>query len=345
MAKLSSSGEVNGCRFLGNHADQNGGGVVSFDEDGSFRDCTFRENEADLGGGIYNFGSIQTAFQNCTFVNNAAAGGGAMFQDNVGNALIMRSQFQGNRASGGGGAVFGVYDNSTYADCLFTGNASPYGGVIETVGTILNFSGCTLAGNVASESGGGLYAFDSSDFSISDCILWGNSPDQFAFEDATGTIQYSDIEGGVPDGILDSGANIQIDPKFVRTPNPGADGNWDGVDDDYGDLRLQAGSPCINAGNPAYTLRPGETDLDGHARLLCGQVDMGAYEFGIGNANCDQVIDVFDFGDWNSCVTGPGVAAGGPMPTYSPSCAAFDFDGNLLIDLWDFAQFAKLIGR
>ena len=57
---------------------------------------------------------------------------------------------------------------------------------------------------------------------------------------------------------------------FVRPPDSGPDGAWDGVDDDYGDLRLQGGSPCINAGDPDFTPQPGETDLDGHARVLCG---------------------------------------------------------------------------
>ena len=43
-----------------------------------------------------------------------------------------------------------------------------------------------------------------------------------------------------------------------------------------GNLRLQAGSPCINAGNNAYVTS--STDLDGHARIVGGRVDIGAYE-------------------------------------------------------------------
>src|SRR5262249_34532127 len=41
-------------------------------------------------------------------------------------------------------------------------------------------------------------------------------------------------------------------------------------------LRLQADSPCINAGNNDYVTST--TDLDGNARISGGTVDMGAYE-------------------------------------------------------------------
>ncbi len=45
----------------------------------------------------------------------------------------------------------------------------------------------------------------------------------------------------------------------------------------WSDLRLQATSPCINAGNNAYVTN--STDLVGRPRIVDSTVDLGAYEF------------------------------------------------------------------
>ena len=92
---------------------------------------------------------------------------------------------------------------------------------------------------------------------------------------------------------------------------------WGTGDDDYGDLRLVAASPCIDAGSNAAAVAAGLTvDLDGHGRFYndpatqdcrwapgtCGTapiVDMGAYEYQptaplLGDLNCDGVVNVDD---------------------------------------------------
>jgi hypothetical protein len=116
---------------------------------------------------------------------------------------------------------------------------------------------------------------------------------------ATPTIAYSLVQGGW-DGsgihneggssVTNGGGNIDADPLFVRDPDPG-DGDWTTLDDnDYGDLRLQSGSPAIDAGDNA-AVPPGiTTDLAGNPRFMdvssvpdTGNgtppiVDMGAYE-------------------------------------------------------------------
>jgi hypothetical protein len=48
------------------------------------------------------------------------------------------------------------------------------------------------------------------------------------------------------------------------------------------DVRLQAGSPAINSGDPAFVPAAGETDFAGAPRVEGGRVDCGAYEFSPG---------------------------------------------------------------
>ena len=68
--------------------------------------------------------------------------------------------------------------------------------------------------------------------------------------------------------------------------------------------------------------------------MWCDRVDMGAYESGIGDHNCDQTVDLADFTEaWEVCFTGP---AAGP---YEAGCESFDFDLDHDVDLSDFAGF------
>ena len=60
---------------------------------------------------------------------------------------------------------------------------------------------------------------------------------------------------------------------------------------------------------------------------------MGANEFGIGDYDCDQDVDLTDFVTWRICMLGPD---NGP---YRDGCEAFDGNLDLDIDLHDFAIF------
>ena len=177
---------------------------------------------------------------------------------------------------------------------------------------------------------------------VTSTILWGNtatSGDQVYLEPETNSgvsISYSNIKGGWP-----GTGNIDADPLFVDegyyydggTPDDPTDDVWIG-----GDLRLQSPSLCINTGDPGYVPTVGETDLDGHARELCGRVDMGTYESGIGDYDCDRSTDLADFDFWPECATGPD---NGP---YTPDCQPFDFDNDGDIDTRDFAGFQAVFG-
>ncbi|PWH20739.1 MAG: hypothetical protein DDG58_01285 [Ardenticatenia bacterium] len=130
----------------------------------------------------------------------------------------------------------------------------------------------TFGGNIATD-GDGMHNWDS-DPTLTNVIMWDGSTDDL--RNASGsnpTIAYSDIRGCGGSASWDSycgvngGNNIDIDPRFVNVA--------------IGNLRLQPGSPCINAGNNAVLPAGLTTDLDGNPRISNGVVDMGAYEASI----------------------------------------------------------------
>jgi hypothetical protein len=59
------------------------------------------------------------------------------------------------------------------------------------------------------------------------------------------------------------------------------------VDPTNDDFHLRAGSPAVNAGDPAFVARGRRDDLDGAARVSGGRVDIGADELTCGNGMPD----------------------------------------------------------
>ncbi|MDO8629703.1 MAG: choice-of-anchor Q domain-containing protein [Phycisphaerales bacterium] len=200
---------------------------------------------------------------------------------------------------------------------------------------------CTVAGNRNGSFYAGLW-LDDSQARLTNCIFWdnrsslhGNEEDQIYLEsyeiESTADIDHSIVQGWT--GDLGGVGNFDADPMLVDPLGP--DGIAGTGDDD---LRLSPGSPAINAADPNATGLP-TTDLDGHARLLCGRVDMGTYEFGIGDFNCDQSIDLTDFANWSTCMTGPGA------PAIPPGCEAFDFNADGDVDLADYVAFVSAMNE
>ncbi len=339
------------CIFTDNSAEY-GGGVFNSHTNATFTDCLIADNTATIsGGGMYNY-SMSSAYRptlvGCTLEDNTAENYGGGMRNWDCSAVLIGCTLHGNYckfygagvANGGysapsfdrclfsynrvdtlfnitecyGGAVSNLeFTQPTFTNCAFTGNraetlypALSYGAALaggaQSNATVVN---CTFKNNYAN-IGDALFNLDDSDAAFTNCIIWDGGTDEVINAGSgTVTVTYSDIAGGWPDAT-----NIDEDPLF------------DG-------LRLQPGSPCIDEGDDSVVTT--DTDLDGHARILCAAVDMGSYEFGIGNSDCDADVDLADYAAWSLCVTGPGA---GPYP---PGCEAFDFDYDQDVDLADWA--------
>jgi len=97
------------------------------------------------------------------------------------------------------------------------------------------------------------------------CIVWGNSSGIYD-ESTPATVTYSIVQGGYS-GV----GNLNADPLFVNQPD------YTSAPTTNGDLRLNPGSPAIDAGTASGAP---SIDLDGKPRPIGNGFDMGAFEFG-----------------------------------------------------------------
>ena len=223
-------------------------------------------NSGTVGGGIYNNGS-QITITNTTFRGNHSERGGGLA--NYSEAVITNSAFYGNSAKETGGAIDNNESQATITNSVFAGNSAvEEGGAIRSslsMNRVLTITNSTFAGN-SSRSGAGIehYGIYGNSLTIRNSIFYQNEGKESDIFDIrnTGEISYSLLQndhGGV-------GNQVGANPSFAR--NPGANGS-----SDYGDLRLNKGSPAIGMGQTCPV-----DDLTGVQRKGSG-CSAGAYEY------------------------------------------------------------------
>ena len=276
----NSSPTLTNCTFSGNWAKYGGGMFNDHNSNPMLTNCTFSGNSAKKGGGMGNVDSSPTV-TNCTFSGNSADDhGGGVYNSGEISPTLTNCTFSGNSATSGFGGgmhndMHGLTSNLTLINCIFSDNSAKLGGGMFNRHWInLILTNCTFSGNSA-DVGGGMYNWDSS-LNLTNCILWGDTPEEIYVDGGMTVITYSNVQGG-----WEGNGNIDADPCFVQpgywdtngTPTDANDDSW--IDGDY---YLLPTSPCIDTGDPNYVAEPNETDIDGNPRVIGGQIDMGAYE-------------------------------------------------------------------
>ena len=250
-----------------------GGGLYADQTNVQLHNCIITENKAMYCGGVYGGmlinctisgnvahwdygGAANCTMNNCVVSHNTSAryAGGADW------SVLMNCTVVSNTAIYGAGAYLSWLNN-----CIVSGNTgitilhdshdlynciiSDNDGQAVNHGSMYN---CTVVGNESGAQQASLY----------NCIVWSNRN-----YDVRDTIQ---LINTCASNIAVSNGCINQDPMFN-----------DAITRNY---RLQAGSPCIDTGDNAWTQnRP---DLAGNQRVADGNgngtatVDMGAYEYG-----------------------------------------------------------------
>jgi hypothetical protein len=217
--------------------------------------------EISYGGGIY-VGSGQPAITHNVIYNNSAYEGGGLF---VIWGTVADNLIYSNSAGYGGGAwiATGQLRNNTIVDndCSMGMDWGNGGNVYADLGY---GDDLVIASNIicGAKSGGGLFYMPKP---RADVIrfndVWGNTPANYGLEDPrTGdAILTADVDWTGRYG------NISLDPAFVNASKR--------------DYRIGSASPCISAGDPAFSAASGARDIDGDPRVFALRVDIGADEY------------------------------------------------------------------
>jgi hypothetical protein len=225
------------------------GNAITLKSRGNARTCVIdcQGSELDPHRGFYfhSAGDANSTIEGVSIIGGYAELGGAIYSYYA-NLRIVGCIISGNKAVSGG-AIHAVRSNLSIGHSILSLNdASNRGGGINCGGEVVNITNCTITGNYAKESGGGIALGAGEKASISSTILWGNSAGVGAqiFRDGCLSpagcmeviVRYSCIEPGHDsaiekpwgrpiEGIFQSNHNISDDPLFATN-----NGNQDSSD-------------------------------------------------------------------------------------------------------------------
>jgi len=285
---LTGAAILDGFTITGGYADgafphSYGGGMYNYNSSPTIANAIFLLNSADYAGGMANRYSSPT-ITNTTFLSNYGTHAGGMY-NSFSSPMITNTLFLSNSTYlVGGGMSNSNYSNPTISNAVFSFNsASNGGGMFNDGNSSPTITNTTFNLNSANR-GGCMYNYGSSSPTLNNCIVWGNTATiegkQIYLDGDTCTLNYccyanetndvTIVNGGI---LTASNNNITSNPKFV---------------DPWGDFRIYAFSPCVNAGNNDYNTQT--YDIRGEARIQDTTIDMGAYEW---TSGLDPAVQTF----------------------------------------------------
>ena len=359
------------CVFAANSADNGGGIHIANGSETELADCIITGNESRGGdGGGIRVNSATATLHNCIFSGNSAYYDGGAIRSAADWLTLNNGILVGNDAVHGGGIAGACF---TARGCAVVDN---HGGIYDAAGSDA-IENAILWGNGASQvTGNPRVAYScvegglggTGNISDDPQFVGGTSGTWTAnatYDSASGQTTLTDASGGwVEDELAGKFLNPNVTQPLYAfivhntsdTITVWADFSSQGTlasTYQIRDYHLTGASPCIDAGDPAFTPAPCETDMDDEYRLWNGDsqpwpiVDMGVDEYGsfvYGDLNCDGGVDNFDVGAFMLAVTS---APPGYIEYYSayPYCNRILGDCNCdgSVDNFDIDGFVELL--
>jgi hypothetical protein len=254
----------------GTSPDDHGAGMyINRESFPTLNNCIFVENSADHGAGIHNSRDSKPALNNCKFIDNSAIRGAGMYNSAYSEPILKLCTFRRNLATEGG-AIYNSYSSPYLSNCIFSANTANWGGGIFNGNSSLTITNCTFNRNLAVGSGGGISNYWDSNITLTNCILWGDIPDEIQAAEGTANINYSNVQG---EHSFAGIGNINTNPLFADAENDdyhlqSNTGRWNPLRSRWVvDLST---SLCIDAGDPI-------SDWTAEPQPNANRTNMGAY--------------------------------------------------------------------
>jgi predicted outer membrane repeat protein len=266
---------------------------------------TFDKNSAEGNGGVLYVddlnGGIEVTMQDSSLTNNSAVGGAGVYIAGSNTVNLDRSLINTNIATGHGSAVYaaGNYNSgdiqapiTRITNSTITNNQAQYGTLALSgyYGEGSNISHSTIHNNTTTQGAAALYGngvSGSDAIVISHSIISNNAgPSGQLCNLNEANFNFSVEHSFISDADLGSGCLVLTDlggNQMGTTAEPLDPMLEDLADNGGASLSYypQDGSPVYNAGNPNIENSP-QYDQRGSARIIRGQIDIGALE--VGNA-------------------------------------------------------------
>jgi predicted outer membrane repeat protein len=266
---------------LSGNSSYRGGAVYTSDGTVDITNSALTTNTASgEGAGIYMEFGVLTILRSTLADNSADGNGGGIYTN--GTFSIQSSTLSGNTAWGSGGGILNSGGEGTIVNSTLNGNsvAEFYGGAIFNAGP-MTISNSTISDNHAAGSGG-IYQdpYPGSPLTLKNSIVALN----------TSASHFSDITGPFTGNF-----------NFIGTDHPGVDPKLGPLANNGGPTKTMAllpGSPCLNAGDPAFSGLDFDQRGPGYGRVVFSRIDIGAYELQTPKRRIEDLINrVKELGD------------------------------------------------